>query len=293
MFEIYNLNNENMHLVKLDQYYEDSFSEFKKHNLEGIHIFLSLKGKGEYKSMVSEHIACADTYTTNIDLISPGNEGVFYIPKNTHKQSLSLFIKKEYLLKVLSLNNSTENIYEFFERKLQIKNIKNKKLNSKSNLLAHDIFNRHQLGGLEVLTLEARILDLLYIELSEVLNVQEQKNKQIVLSNKDKESIHHAKNILDENLQNPPSIKELAKLVAINEFKLKYGFDKIFNNSPYNLSLENRLNEAKKLLESSELNINEIALEVGYKYPQSFSNAFYKKFGIRPKELMKSRKYYY
>ena len=53
------------------------------------------------------------------------------------------------------------------------------------------------------------------------------------------------------------------------------------------------MQEAKKLLEQSEYDINEIALKTGYKYSYNFSNAFIKRFGIRPKDLMKNRKYYY
>jgi len=53
------------------------------------------------------------------------------------------------------------------------------------------------------------------------------------------------------------------------------------------------MQKAKILLKESEYNINEIALLVGYSYAQNFSNAFLKRFGIRPKEIMKTRKYYY
>ena len=293
MLKKYDLLNENFHLVKLDQYFEQAFNEYNEHNLEGIHIFFSLKGEGTYKSVISDHKASANTNICNIDLISHGNQGVFSIPQNTHKQSLSLFVQKDYLLKALCENHTTENIYEFFEKRLKIQNIKNKRLNTKSHLIAHEIFNTPYTGALEKISLESKMLDLLYLELSESLIVQEEKNKQIVLSKQDKEAIYHANEILSTNLQEPPSIKQLAQMVRLNEFKLKYGFDKLFNNSPYSISVENRLNKAKELLEDSELNINEIALEVGYKYPQSFSNAFYKKFSIRPKELMKSRKYYY
>ncbi|MCH9812652.1 MAG: hypothetical protein K0U47_01775 [Epsilonproteobacteria bacterium] len=46
------------------------------------------------------------------------------------------------------------------------------------------------------------------------------------------------------------------------------------------------------MLQDSYLNVNEISQQIGYKYTQNFSNAFYKRFGVRPKELMKSRNNY-
>ncbi len=88
-------------------------------------------------------------------------------------------------------------------------------------------------------------------------------------------------------------MKELARIVAINDLKLKVGFHKFFNETPYSVSVEGRLQESKKLLDSSELNINEISELVGYKYASNFTQAFLKKFGVLPKDLMKSRKYYY
>ena len=72
-------------------------------------------------------------------------------------------------------------------------------------------------------------------------------------------------------------------MVAINELKLKIGFHKYFNTTPYNLLIEYRLQEAKRLLIASELNINEISKKVGYKYAQNFTKAFGDRFGMPPK----------
>ena len=48
-----------------------------------------------------------------------------------------------------------------------------------------------------------------------------------------------------------------------------------------------RLYHAKKLLQTSELNISEIAYEVGFSSPVYFSDVFFKEFGFRPKEARK------
>ncbi len=95
----------------------------------------------------------------------------------------------------------------------------------------------------------------------------------VKLSTQDKEAIYQAL----------PSIKELCKIVAINELKLKTGFRQFFNETPYGTSVEYRLQEAKKLLIASELNINEISKKVGYKYAQNFTKAFGDRFGMPPK----------
>lgn len=93
--------------------------------------------------------------------------------------------------------------------------------------------------------------------------------------------------------QDFPDLPTLAKKVAINEFKLKYGFKQLFNTTVGQMILDQRMFYAKKLLETSEYSVSEVAFYTGYKYQQSFSNAFTQFFGICPKDLMKTRKYYY
>ena len=94
-------------------------------------------------------------------------------------------------------------------------------------------------------------------------------------------------------MKNPPSIIELSRQVKLNEFKLKHGFKKAFNTTPYNFLLEYKLQEAKQMLKDGDMNVSEVAFELGYKQVHGFSNAFYKRFGIRPKDIMKTSKYYY
>ena len=48
-----------------------------------------------------------------------------------------------------------------------------------------------------------------------------------------------------------------------------------------------RLGHAQKLLKSSDLNISEIAYEVGFSTPAYFSDVFFNEFGIRPKDMRK------
>jgi len=162
----------------------------------------------------------------------------------------------------------------------------------KTQTLAYDILNSPYTNKLDKLYIESKVLELIHNELATLLSEKDE-NTTIKFSKQDKEAIYHAREILLNSLSNPPSMKELAKIVAINDLKLKMGFRKFFNQTPYSISLEYRLQEAKKLLQTSEMNINEIAEHIGYKHATNFSNIFYKKFGIRPKELMKSRKYYY
>lgn len=138
---------------------------------------------------------------------------------------------------------------------------------------------------------ESKVLELAY---STVNNMNEPISKNLsFLNKKDIESLKKAKKILIENIHNPPSLKDLAYKSTINEFKLKKGFKELFGNTVYGFLQEYRLNEAKKLLETDDINISEAAYLVGYKNISHFSTVFKKHFGYSPINIRKKQKRYY
>jgi AraC-like DNA-binding protein len=86
----------------------------------------------------------------------------------------------------------------------------------------------------------------------------------------------------------PPSLKELAKLSGLNEYKLKKSFKEVYNTTVFGYLSDHRLNEARKKLESSNKSIAEIAYDLGYSSPQHFAKAFKEKFGLTPKFVQKA-----
>ena len=164
---------------------------------------------------------------------------------------------------------------------------------NKLAFLAKEIYNSPFKGELNSLYLQGKVYELLHNEFANLISEKEEiSSSTMKFSNADIQALHKAKKIMQTS-QNKISIIQLSRKVALNEHKLKYGFKKLFNTTPYSLMLERRMYEAKELLESSDLNVSEVADKVGYKYIQSFSMAFTKFFGQSPKDLMKSRKYYY
>ncbi|MFA5018281.1 MAG: helix-turn-helix transcriptional regulator, partial [Methylobacter sp.] len=85
----------------------------------------------------------------------------------------------------------------------------------------------------------------------------------------------------------PPSVEELSKRAGTNQFKLKKLFHHFFNNTPYGLLLEIRMNNAYQLLESGQCQVGVAADRVGYSHASNFSTAFIKHFGISPKAISK------
>ncbi|AFS77456.1 AraC family transcriptional regulator [Gottschalkia acidurici 9a] len=126
--------------------------------------------------------------------------------------------------------------------------------------------------------------------ISKSLNYGINKRKEINLSKSDIEEIYKAKDILNNNIDEPPSIEELASLCSTNTYKLKKGFKELFNNTPYGYLRETRMHKGKYLLENTDMTISEIASSVGYTNPSKFSEAFKIKYNITPSECRKVNK---
>ncbi|MEP2935461.1 MAG: AraC family transcriptional regulator [Gilvibacter sp.] len=101
----------------------------------------------------------------------------------------------------------------------------------------------------------------------------------------EREKLNQAKDILLENLDNPPSLNEISKQIGLNTFKLKKEFKAFFGVPVFKYLQNERLNLAHKLIRTQEATVQEAAWHVGYDSLSSFSNAFEKKFGYRPSQI--------
>ena len=90
-------------------------------------------------------------------------------------------------------------------------------------------------------------------------------------------------------MDTPPSLKELAKASALNEYQLKMGFKEIYGNTVYGFLLDHKLDHSRILLDSGKLQVNEVAYQMGYTNPSHFIAAFKKKFGITPKKYLMTK----
>ncbi len=101
--------------------------------------------------------------------------------------------------------------------------------------------------------------------------------------------IKHAKEYLLKHMDTPPSLKELAKAAALNEYQLKMGFKEIYGNTVYGFLLDHKLDHSRILLDSGKLQVNEVAYQMGYTNPSHYIAAFKKKFGITPKKYLMNK----
>ena len=100
--------------------------------------------------------------------------------------------------------------------------------------------------------------------------------------------IKKAKEIILNNMAEPPSLQALSAEIGLNIKKLKEGFKQIYGDTVFSYLLDQKMNEARQMLNSKKYNINEISLKLGYSTSSHFIAAFKKKFGTTPKKYLMS-----
>ena len=101
----------------------------------------------------------------------------------------------------------------------------------------------------------------------------------------DKEKILAARDLVNDRVQDPPSLTEIARAVGLNEYKLKRGFKETFQTTVFGYLTEQRLQLARRFLLDTQKTAAEVAYELGYTTPQHFNNAFKRHFGHTPDSL--------
>ena len=149
----------------------------------------------------------------------------------------------------------------------------------------HDIMNCKVTGGLKLLFLQSKCIELLALQAQAYEEAARRPAEQLACkSDYERDCIYHAREYLLQHAQNPPSLTELAKISGINEFKLKQGFKEVFDNTVFGYLSDYRLSQAKDLLLEKKA-IKDVADELGYSSVQHFSTAFRKKYGVTPGKL--------
>jgi AraC-like DNA-binding protein len=98
--------------------------------------------------------------------------------------------------------------------------------------------------------------------------------------------IKKARQLIIENINEPPTIDDLANQVMLSANILKKGFKEIYGDPIYKYLLNYKLELARQLLLSGKYSVKEVSYEMGYSTPTHFIVAFKKKFGITPKKYM-------
>lgn len=215
--------------------------------------------------------------------------GIFEYPANEKISYLEISVSPEYLKE---FNNSTveeisiaDNLFKenFY--------IIQSDISFEIRIVLHQLLKNSLHGLQKSLYLKSKVLELLSLHLQEnvitpVLLYERSTSSKFKNINK----IRKAKDLLLENMENPPSIIDIAHEVSLNATTLKKGFKSIYGSTIYGYLRQKRIETAKLLFDSGADSVISVAYRVGYSNPSHFAAAFKNHFGVNPGEYLSCKK---
>ncbi|MDH4944149.1 AraC family transcriptional regulator [Sulfurimonas sp. C5] len=107
--------------------------------------------------------------------------------------------------------------------------------------------------------------------------------RQYVQDGSSEQRIVQAITRIKDKYNQPLNVKELARTLSMSESSLYHSFKKMTAMSPLQFQKKLRLQEARQMLLTQNIEAAQVAFEVGYESPSQFSREFSRMFGLAPK----------
>ena len=105
----------------------------------------------------------------------------------------------------------------------------------------------------------------------------------------DRNLFEAARKQLMSRLDTPPDLAELAQSIGTSQRRLSAAFKTCVGLTVFEFLREERMKEARHLLANTSLDIQAIALEVGFTSGANFATAFRERFGMSPSAYRRER----
>lgn len=208
---------------------------------------------------------------------------LFNIPPKT--EVIAVLISIEYFHSLFSSEGNF--LFNFSNFKVGQPIIEPKEINTTTKLILNQLTSKNISESLQPIYIKGKIYELLSVYFSNI--TEENSDFCPYITNEEVVGkIKMAKEIVINNMNNPPSLSDLAKEVGLNIKKLKSDFKEFYGVPVFSFLLNYKMELAKKLLQENKLNVNEISSHLGYSSSSHFIAAFKRKFGITPKQFSKS-----
>ncbi|MEN7547610.1 AraC family transcriptional regulator [Rapidithrix thailandica] len=275
---------EGIRVVWMKHKYNGQYSFHKENPLDVVGLGFNLQGNYLIRQKGNEYHVKGRKH--NI-VYSPGFSNSF-VNSTLQAESLTIQFTPQTFLRIIEESNDILKRFadNMFKGGPVVLSPNSLLLNPELHKAIQDLLNCRYTGGLRKMYMLSKCLEILVLQ-AEAFDQAERQSTEYCKVKEDKERIVAARDYLVQQLENPPSLPELAKQVGLNEYKLKRGFKEMFHTTAFGFLSEYRLDLALETLLDTQKTISEIAYQLGYSSPQHFSAAFKKKFGVPPKEARK------
>lgn len=254
-----------------------------------VQIYTEIKGE----TVASQFIFYKLPSFKKLNIFGRSRHNIRYIPSAEHEYEMKpdvdyvyflMVLSKDYYFKLISRHSSLhdEFVQEIDKGGFASFAPQDLIVTPEMMKIINELKDGQKTGELRRLHTEAKIMELLIYQL-EQLNAGEEQGRS--LRPADIEKLEQVRALLEKNFIHPPSQKELATTVAMNESKLRREFKEYFATTIYDYIVRLRMEFARKLLLEQKKSIQETAELTGFNHQNNFSSAFKKYFGISPSEI--------
>ena len=255
-----------------------------------IHFLFSLSGEIQVTTKASDEKVTVSS--TNFFMFSyPIEETslVLHLPPEAKVFSLIISMKELHSVFGSSFGRDNAETKSFIESYKLKKFFVEKPVTPAITVVIHQFFSGIIRENVLPIYQKGKVMEFLSLYMDSPNSVEEVESQcPFLMDAREMKKITEARDVIIENMMNPPSLKYLAKQVGTNEYKLKVGFKSVFSNTVYGYLADHRMEEARKLLTVDNSRIKEVAAQVGYSNSSHFIAAYKRKYGVTPKQHRKS-----
>ena len=221
-------------------------------------------------------------------LFAPEAEGTVEIKASKKMQAVHVHIEPELLHSLMQgeLGNISTDLKKIVEGSKQESFMYRGVMEPAVSIVAHHLLSPPMHGVPKRMFLEGKALELIAMQIGWANSREKKNGKTIALSPSETEKLYAVKEMLIENISNPPTLSELSSQFCISINKLNSGFQEIFGATVFGFFNEFRMQQAMLLFQKGDMNVSEIAWTIGYTNVSHFSAAFKKRFNILPKTCL-------
>ncbi|MDB6084634.1 MAG: AraC family transcriptional regulator [Gammaproteobacteria bacterium] len=150
-----------------------------------------------------------------------------------------------------------------------------------------DLFGPGPTGSLRSVYAEGKCLELVATVFGALQQTPRAAGSLAPLTKRELDCVQEARQIVEREFAEAPSLHALARRVGINQNKLNQGFRQLFEHTVGEYMNECRMRHAEDLLRSGSWTVAQVAYEVGYDFPGNFTTAFKRFYGTLPRSSRK------
>jgi AraC-like DNA-binding protein len=247
-------------------------------------VFDEIEDNGKFGLEIGQNILSEDRLRNSaIYLTSFLYDTEYILYEGLRIKGLRINLSREWMKKYLKLTD-IEDVLETYVS-MKTGNLWYKPVDAESKALFYEIIQNPKDKNL--LFYQNKILRIAEI-FFEWLRSESKNLDQKPVSRTDIERAQKIEDILtSEDVVLPPTIKELSRVAAMSESKLKKVFKTVFGLPIYEYFQRHRMQKAKIMLMSGNYSIKDVGYSLGYANLSNFTLAFKKEFGKLPSNLVK------